>query len=153
MYFQDVLSEIQRLKQEAKRFIAILSQESDDETLSPTKRQSLTREVESLQVNLLCRKALLVCSGCRHRSLRWTSYWTFLETEEETEEVYYLCVFLLLQLVVEMRTNELHQLRDERDRHLQQLEEFDSVKSNLVKMSARVEDLQAQLAEKTKLER
>ena len=52
-----------------------------------------------------------------------------------------------------MRTNELHQLRDERDRHLQQLEEFDSVKSNLVKMSARVEDLQAQLAEKTKLER
>ena len=76
-------------------------------------------------------------------------YWTFLETEE----VYYLCVFLLLQLVVEMRTNELHQLRDERDRHLQQLEEFDSVKSNLVKMSARVEDLQAQLAEKTKLER
>jgi len=102
---EDVLSEIQRLKQEAKRFIAILSQESDDETLSPTKRQSLTREVESLQ------------------------------------------------LVVEMRTNELHQLRDERDRHLQQLEEFDSVKSNLVKMSARVEDLQAQLAEKTKLER
>ena len=76
-------------------------------------------------------------------------YWTSLETEE----VYYLCVFLLLQLVVEMRTNELHQLRDERDRHLQQLEEFDSVKSNLVKMSARVEDLQAQLAEKTKLER
>ena len=68
-------------------------------------------------------------------------------------EVNHLCVFLLLQLVVEMRTNELHQLRDERDRHLQQLEEFDSVKSNLVKMSARVEDLQAQLAEKTKLER
>ena len=71
-YFQDVLSEIQRLKQEAKRFIAILSQESDDETLSPTKRQSLTREVESLQVNLLCRKPL-TCSGCRHRSLRWIS--------------------------------------------------------------------------------
>ena len=59
------MSEIQRLKQEAKRFIAILSQESDDETLSPTKRQSLTREVESLQVNLLCRKALLICSGRR----------------------------------------------------------------------------------------
>ena len=58
-----------------------------------------------------------------------------------------------LQLVVEMRTNELHQLREERDRHIQQLEEFDCLKSNLGKMSARVEDLQAQLEEKTKLER
>ena len=56
--FQDVLSEIQRLKQEAKRFIAILSQESDDETLSPTKRQSLTREVESLQVSDLSARTL-----------------------------------------------------------------------------------------------
>ena len=63
LYFQDVLSEIQRLKQEAKRFIAILSQESDDETLSPTKRQSLTREVESLQVNLLCRRLFLHVVG------------------------------------------------------------------------------------------
>ena len=63
LYFQDVLSEIQRLKQEAKRFIAILSQESDDETLSPTKRQSLTREVESLQVNLLCRRLFLYVVG------------------------------------------------------------------------------------------
>ena len=156
------MSEIQRLKQEAKRFIAILSQESDDETLSPTKRQSLTREVESLQVNLLCRKALLICSGrrlstsvfemdqSRSHGAGQFFYWTFLE---KRMEVYQMCVYLLLQLVVEMRTNELHQLRDERDRHLQQLEEFDSVKSNLVKMSARVEDLQAQLAEKTKLER
>ena len=63
LYFQDVLSEIQRLKQEAKRFIAILSQESDDETLSPTKRQSLTREVESLQVILLCRRLFLHVVG------------------------------------------------------------------------------------------
>jgi len=52
-----------------------------------------------------------------------------------------------------MRTNELHQLREERDRHIQRLEEFDCLKSNLGKMSARVEDLQAQLEEKTKLER
>ena len=52
-----------------------------------------------------------------------------------------------------MRTNELHQLREERDRHIQQLEDFDNLKSNLGKMSARVEDLQAQLEEKTKLER
>ena len=52
-----------------------------------------------------------------------------------------------------MRTNELHQLREERDRHIHQLEEFDNIKSNLDKMSARVEDLQAQLAEKTKVER
>ena len=55
--FQDVLNEITRLKEEANRFISILSQEDDpdksDELLSPGKRQSLTREVESLQVNFL----------------------------------------------------------------------------------------------------
>ena len=55
--FQDVLNEITRLKEEANRFISILSQEDDpdksDELLSPGKRQSLTREVESLQVNFI----------------------------------------------------------------------------------------------------
>ena len=66
-----------------------------------------------------------------------------------------MCVvhFACLQLVVEMRTNELHQLREERERHLRQLEEYENLKGNLDKMSARVEDLQAQLEEKTKLER
>ena len=66
-----------------------------------------------------------------------------------------MCVvhFVCLQLVVEMRTNELHQLREERERHLRQLEEYENLKGNLDKMSARVEDLQAQLEEKTKLER
>lgn len=48
------MAEIQRLKAEANRFITILSQEDDpekaNEMLSPAKRQSLTREVESLQV-------------------------------------------------------------------------------------------------------
>jgi hypothetical protein len=48
------LGEIQRLKAEASRFIAILSQEEEyeknDQQLSPAKRQSLTKEVESLQV-------------------------------------------------------------------------------------------------------
>jgi hypothetical protein len=51
---QEVLAEIQRLKEEASRFIAILSQEEEyeksDAQLSPTKRQALTKEVESLQV-------------------------------------------------------------------------------------------------------
>ena len=51
---QEVLGEIQRLKAEASRFIAILSQEEEyeksDQQLSPTKKQSLTKEVESLQV-------------------------------------------------------------------------------------------------------
>jgi len=52
--FQDVLGEIKRLKDEASRFIAILSQEEEyekcDQQLSPTKKQALTKEVESLQV-------------------------------------------------------------------------------------------------------
>ena len=49
---QDILSEIQRLKEEANRFIAILAKEEEDadENLSPARRQTLTREVESLQV-------------------------------------------------------------------------------------------------------
>ena len=52
---QDILSEIQRLKEEANRFIAILSREEEadsDENLSPAKKQTLTREVESLQVRI-----------------------------------------------------------------------------------------------------
>ena len=46
------MSEIQRLKEEANRFISILAKEEEesDENLSPSKRQTLTREVESLQV-------------------------------------------------------------------------------------------------------
>ena len=54
------MNEITRLKEEANRFISILSQEEDpeksDELLSPGKRQSLTREVESLQVQLMKKK-------------------------------------------------------------------------------------------------
>ena len=48
------MAEIQRLKEEASRFMAILSQEEEyeksDQQLSPAKRQVLTKEVESLQV-------------------------------------------------------------------------------------------------------
>lgn len=103
------MAEIQRLKEEANRFISILSAEDDpekaDELLSPGKRQSLTREVESLQ------------------------------------------------LVVEMRTSELHKLREERTRHLQQLEELERTKALLEKANARIEDLTVQLAAKTELER
>ena len=52
-----------------------------------------------------------------------------------------------------MRTNDLHRLREERDTHLRQLEELEATKASLLKMSARVEDLQAQLNEKTRMER
>ena len=52
--FQDILSEIQRLKEEANKYLRVLSQEEDyennDDQLSPAKKQSLTKEVESLQV-------------------------------------------------------------------------------------------------------
>ena len=53
---QDVVSEIQRLKDEANRFIAILENNEEnesDENLSEQKKQTLKREVESLQVRLL----------------------------------------------------------------------------------------------------
>ena len=52
-----------------------------------------------------------------------------------------------------MRTNELHRLREEREKHLLQLEELESTKADFFKMSARVEDLQAQLDEKVQMER
>ena len=52
-----------------------------------------------------------------------------------------------------MRTNELHRLREERETHLRQLEELDSAEANMLKMSARVEDLQAQLDQKIRMER
>nr|XP_040572062.1 probable E3 ubiquitin-protein ligase bre1 isoform X1 [Lepeophtheirus salmonis] len=106
---QDVFSEIQRLKDEANRFIAILSQEEDryedEEKMSPQKKQILQREIESLQ------------------------------------------------LVIDMRTSEIHKLREEQTRHLQQLEEFEKTRSLLSKMQAKVEDLQAQLENKNVLQR
>lgn len=102
----EVFGEIQRLKDEANRFIAILSAEDEsDEHLSPERKQTLTREVESLQ------------------------------------------------LVVEMRTQEVHRLREEQAKHLAKLEELDTTKESLAKMKAKVEDLQAQLARKNESER
>ena len=56
---QDILCEIQRLKSEASRFMSILASEAtvtfedEERVLSPQKRQTLAREVESLQVNKL----------------------------------------------------------------------------------------------------
>lgn len=52
-----------------------------------------------------------------------------------------------------MRTSELHKLREERTRHLQQLDELQRTKALLEKANARVEDLTVQLAAKTELER
>ena len=55
-----MLSEIQRLKEEANRYLRLLSQEEEnnDDQLSPTKKQSLTKEVESLQVSLILTKIM-----------------------------------------------------------------------------------------------
>jgi Tfp pilus assembly protein PilN len=55
--------------------------------------------------------------------------------------------------VVEMRTQELHRLREERARHLQQLDELEETRNKLSKMSAKVEDMQEQLDTKSKVER
>ena len=55
--FQDLLSDTQRLKADCDRYFSILRKEVEDESLSPTKRQSLTREVESLQVYSRRRRA------------------------------------------------------------------------------------------------
>eukprot|EP00095_Tigriopus_kingsejongensis_P002636 maker-scaffold441_size170131-snap-gene-0.31 protein:Tk02636 transcript:maker-scaffold441_size170131-snap-gene-0.31-mRNA-1 annotation:"microtubule-associated tumor suppressor candidate 2 homolog isoform x2" len=103
---QEVFSEIQRLKDEANRFIAILSAEDEsDDHLSLERKQTLTREVESLQ------------------------------------------------LVVEMRTQEVHRLREEQAKQQAKLEELDFTKDSLARMRAKVEDLQAQLVNKSANER
>ena len=52
-----------------------------------------------------------------------------------------------------MRTQELRRLREERARHMQQLEELEDTRNRLAKMQAKVEDLQAQLETKAKVER
>ena len=54
------MSEIQRLKEEANKYLSLLSQEEDsnDDLLSPGKKQSLTKEVESLQVVIFLRLIL-----------------------------------------------------------------------------------------------
>ena len=65
----------------------------------------------------------------------------------------YSTLFLHPQLVVDMRTAEIHSLRHERAKHLEQLEQLDLTKANLEKMEARVEDLTAQLHKKQEAER
>ncbi len=63
VFSQDVVAEIQRLKEEANRFIAILAaQDEEEEDLSPEKRQNLTREVESLQVIIIFLVFILIVS-------------------------------------------------------------------------------------------
>ena len=52
-----------------------------------------------------------------------------------------------------MRTQEIHRLREEQAKHLEQLEELDRTKSELAKMQAKVEDLQLQLERKRAAER
>ena len=64
-----------------------------------------------------------------------------------------MSTYISFQLVVEMRTQEIHRLREERSRHLQQLEELESTKGCLAKMQAKVEDLTVQLERKSQMER
>ncbi len=59
----------------------------------------------------------------------------------------------MFQLVVEMRSAEVRQLREERLKLLEQLEAFETTRNILEKMNARVEDLQAQLEAKSQVER
>merc|ERR1719483_2061183 len=58
-----------------------------------------------------------------------------------------------LQLVVEMRTGEVRNLREQLNKAVQQLEEVDVNKQKLEKASARMEDLEEQLKFKAKIER
>jgi len=58
-----------------------------------------------------------------------------------------------LQLVVEMRTGEGRNLREQLNRAMQQLEEAEVNKQKLEKASARMEDLEKQLKFKAKIER
>jgi len=101
----EVLAEVQRLKAEASRMVAILAMEAEEENLSEEKRLSLGQEVYSLQ------------------------------------------------LVVEMRSSEVRNLRQQLALANQQLEEMESTKGQLEKANARLDDLQAQVNAKNMIER
>ena len=58
-----------------------------------------------------------------------------------------------LQLVVEMRTGEVRNLRDQLARARQELEQADVVKEKLGKATARMEDLEEQVKVKVRLEK
>ena len=73
--------------------------------------------------------------------------------DTNSSEVMKLIMTAPFQLVVEMRTQEIHRLREEQAKHLEQLEELDRTKSELAKMQAKVEDLQLQLERKRAAER
>ena len=94
----DVLLEIQRLKEEAERFIEILSSSHEDEVDLPfDKKQRLTAEVESLK------------------------------------------------LLVDLRTQEIHRLRDEKSCLLRKVASLEDVEVKFEKCAAKVEHLTAQL--------
>merc|ERR1719178_591556 len=96
----EVLAEVQRLKAEASRMVAILAMEAEEENLSEEKKLSLGQEVYSLQ------------------------------------------------LVVEMRSGEVRSLRQQLAVANQQLECMDSLRGQLEKANARLDDLQAQVLNK-----
>jgi len=100
-----VLAEVQRLKAEAGRMVAILAMEAEEENYSQEKKLSLGQEVYSLQ------------------------------------------------LVVEMRTGEVRELRQKLAQAEHQLEVLDETRVKLSKATARLDDLQAQVAAKDKLEK
>merc|ERR1719220_1153692 len=101
----EVLAEVQRLKAEASRMVAILAMETEEENLSEERKLSLGQEVYSLQ------------------------------------------------LVVDMRSGEVRNLRQQLAVANQQLECMDSLRGQLDKANARLDDLQAQVFNKNAIEK
>lgn len=58
-----------------------------------------------------------------------------------------------LKVVLEMRTEEIHNLRNENVRLAEKIEEFDAMKIALGRANAQAEDLKAQLNSRLDLER
>ena len=103
---EDILQEVQRLKAEASKMVAVLAAEYEaEEELGEDRKRSLTAEVYSLQ------------------------------------------------LVVEMRTQEVRGLRDKLATATRDLDQFAATKSSLRKAEARIEDLEEQVKVKSALER
>ena len=102
---EEILQEVQRLKAEASKMVAVLAAEYEaEEELGEDRKRSLTAEVYSLQ------------------------------------------------LVVEMRTQEVRGLRDKVATATHQLEAAAVTQNNLEKAEARIEDLEEQLKKKVELE-
>ena len=108
-------------------------------------KKSLEERIHALQSEVKVKEAEVFSKVKCKGDARLTSAYNKLEAVEAEVES--------LKTVLDLKTKEVHQLRNENVRLEEKLEEFDKVNLDMRKASAMVEDLKEQVAKKTNLER